>query len=283
MLDARVKLFLLFMAGVLALALDRPLSLTAAAGISLLIFLTVGLRSGAIRRTGFALGAMLLMLWGAALTQGVFYIQAPRTEWWGWHPTSGIGFWIFGENGLALYREGMLYGATQGLRLVLTAAAGLALVFSTDSGQLLAALSFYRVPRGLAFMAVTSLRFVPLLAQEVSTSWQAARLRGYSPAPWRCGPVATLSVPLSLAQPVLSSCMRRSGALAATLELRGMGESPVVAKLQSASGISWLVALFGSILGLGVLTSKLAFWLYQMDLYYASDWRIWYDFTRRWL
>jgi energy-coupling factor transport system permease protein len=282
LIDARVKLFLLFVAGILALALDRPVALMLAASVAFLAMTLAAVQSNHTRRALFAAGFMLLTLWSAGFAQGMFYDQVPRTEIIGWHPENGIGRWIFGPSGLALYKEGFVYGFTQGLRVVLTAAAGFAVIFSTDPGQLLAALSFYRVPRGLAFMAVTALRFVPLLAQEAATSWQAARLRGYSPSPLRSG-TASLTVPFSLAQPVLASCMRRSSALAASLELRGLSENPAVAKGAGLSMFSLLVVMVGFAIGAGVFASKLAFWLYQMDLVYVSSWREWYDFTRRWM
>jgi energy-coupling factor transport system permease protein len=281
-IDPRAKLLLLFQAGLWAVLLDRPEALAIAASLGVLALLASGAVTGQWRRVFWSLGAMVLVLWGMAVTQAVFYRQAPRTEWISWKPESAFWSSVLGPDGLALYREGFAYGLTQGLRLVLAASSGLALAFTTDPGSLLAGLSSFRVPYGLAFMSVTALRFAPLMAQEAATAWRAARLRGFSP--WHAGPVSSLSVSLGLMRPVLASCIRRSTTLAASVTSRGFDAAREHSAVPARSGaISWAVALLSLAISVGLAAAKILYLLYLHEAYYRSELRELYQWVRNWM
>ena len=281
-LDPRAKLLLLAQAGLWAVLLDRPEALGLAAAVSVATLIGTGAASGRWRRVLASLGLLALMLWGMAVTQAVFYRQAPRTELIAWKPQSEFWRAVFGPHGLALYREGFAYGLTQGLRVVLAASAGLALAFSTDPGRLLGGLAFFRVPYGLAFMSVTALRFAPLLAQEATVAWRAARLRGFSP--WHSGPLTGFGVTLGLMRPVLASCVRRATTLSASITSRGF--DPALARGASAptfGALSWLAALASVAASLALATAKVLYLLYIHEVFYRSALRELYAFVRNWL
>lgn len=283
-LDPRAKLFLLGLAGLYAVLLERPASLGVCAGLSVMALCLSG---GRIRHILSALGGLALAVWGFALLQAVFYQQAPRTPWVAWQPASGFWHEFFGPGGLALYREGFLYGLTQGLRLVVALGAGLAVAFSTDASALLRALSYFRVPYGMAFMAVTSLRFLPLLGREVTTAWQAARMRGFSP--WRCAPWTTGAVAMSLLRPVLASCVRRASVIAASVTSRGFTVDGVTATPQWADSTpiariaTCTVSVAGALLTVSLLLAKGLYGLYLHDIYYHTALRWVYEIVRQWL
>ncbi|MBE7463934.1 MAG: energy-coupling factor transporter transmembrane protein EcfT [Planctomycetes bacterium] len=280
-LEARVKLLLLGVAGLWAVTLERPLLLGVLAGSAVLALCLSG---AGWRRILAALGGLALALWGLALMQGFFYAQAPRTEIWGWHPQSGWALALFGPDGVALYREGFAHGLAQGLRVVLAAAAGLAVAFSTDPGALLGALTFFRVPYGLAFMAVTALRFGPLLAQEATQAWTAARLRGFEPAPWRTPPWSGAAVTFGLLRPVLAGCVRRAGTLAASIQSRGFEPAKRGVELprRKLRALEWLLVWAVLSASAALLAAKGLYFLYAEDWYYRTEWRALYAFVREW-
>lgn len=283
-LDPRAKLFLLGLAGLWAVLLERPASLGFCAGLAVIALCLSGGKPKHI------LGAFLglaLAAWGFALMQAVFYQQAPRTPWVAWRPEQGFWYHLFGAEGLAIYREGFLYGLTQGLRLVLALGAGLAVAFSTDASSLLSALRYYRVPYGIAFMTVTSLRFLPLLGREASMAWQAARMRGFSP--YRCAPWTSGAVALSLLRPVLASCVRRASVIAASVTSRGFtpegGAVEVTGRALSPSAqlFSRLVVATAILATLALLVVKALYVAYLHEVYYHTGLRPMYEFARRWL
>jgi energy-coupling factor transport system permease protein len=277
--DARAKLLLLALAGLWAVLLEQPWTLGACAALAALALCASGAPP---RRVLASLGGLALAVWGFALLQAVFYRQAPRTELLAWRPQAGFWRWVFAEEGLALYREGFFYGLTQGLRLVLALGSGLAVAFSTDAGDLLVALRFYRVPYGLAFMVVTALRFLPLLAQEAATAWQAARLRGFSP--WACAPWASGAVTLGLMRPVLASCVRKSAVLAASVTSRGFDASSAraAAPRRALGLVGWLAIGAALLLTLGLLAGKALYFAYLHELFYRSELRGVYELVRKW-
>jgi len=280
-LDPRAKLLLLALAGLWAVLLERPAALALCAALSVGALCLSG--AGARRVLG-SLGGLALAGGGVALRQAVFYQQAPRTELCAWRPASGFWRAVLGPDGLALYREGFFYGVTQGLRLVLAMGAGLAVAFSTDASELLAGLRFFRVPYGLAFMAVTSLRFLPLLGREAATAWRAARLRGFSPyaaAPWTTGAVA-----FSLLRPVLASCVRRASVLAASVTTRGFAAaSPgeAFAATASVGATSWLSVFLAGAATAALVAAKMLYAAYLHEFFYRAELRGLYEFARLWL
>ena len=64
---------------------------------------------------------------------------------------------------MVLWWEGAVHGSVQALRIVSMSFAGLAMALSTPPDRLFAALVRLRVPYGVAFLAVTALRFVAWL------------------------------------------------------------------------------------------------------------------------
>lgn len=283
-LDPRAKLLLLGLAGLWAVLLERPASLGLCAALAVVALCLSG---GKPKHLLGALCGLALAVWGFALMQAVFYQQAPRTPWMAWRPEAGFWHDVLGADGLAIYREGFLYGLTQGLRLVLALGAGLAVAFSTDASSLLSALRYYRVPYGIAFMAVTSLRFLPLLGREASMAWQAARIRGFSP--YRCAPWTSGAVAFSLLRPVLASCVRRASVIAASVTSRGFapeGSSLGTAgrTLSPSARVLSKTAVAGAILATAaLLAAKILYLAYLHEVYYRSELRPVYEFVRKWL
>ena len=94
---------------------------------------------------------VLLGMWGTMMSQALFYNQEPRTILACLVPplTPLVGALT---GGVFVYREGLEYGAVQALRSGSMMAAGLLLVWTSDSRSLLRSLIAWKLPYELSFM-----------------------------------------------------------------------------------------------------------------------------------
>ncbi len=268
------KFALSFLVSALSVLLDRVLSLTLLALLSFGLFLSA--RPGrTLLRTYLVL--LLTTVWGLMVSQGLFYQDWPRTVLFCLIPP--------GEHfaGLCFVKEGFLYGLIQSLRLTAAISAGLYLVTSTPRETLFRALAALPLPRGLTLMAVSAVRFLPTVAEDLRLVRQALRLRGYRPL--RCGLLRTLRTELAVLYPLLVRAVRHSRALADALLVRGFDPLSPSARVflpPWPRGEKLLVAvIFG--LALAVLAAKILFWLYLQEVLYVESLRSFYAFVRDFL
>ncbi len=266
MSDPRTRLLLLGCASILAVVLERPVSLglLAAAGLVAFAFATRG------RWWGRALVAVVLVVWSTVLSQALFYADLPRTAWFRLGP-------------LVFWREGVRYGLVQSLRLVGVTLGGLAVAVSTPPDRLLAGLRALRVPFGLALMAATAVRFLP----EVGRTWwlvRRARARRGRPT-WRRVPWRMLAVEVAMLRPVVAHALRRARALAESLDARGFDpEAPRSALRPLHMPRRELLLLGAAFAATGAAAAgRLALLLYASDTLYVPAWRPLYAWVRAWL
>lgn len=268
------KLGLLFLISGLSVILDRPESLTVLTLFSSALFLLS--RPGRkILKTFFLF--TLTTVWGLMVSQGLFYQVYPRTVLLCLIPP-GEHF-----SGLCLIKEGFLYGLIQSLRLVATLSAGLYLVTSTPQEIFFRAVSGLSLPRGLVLMALSAIRFLPKVAEDLRLIRKALRLKGYRPL--KRGLLYTVKAELSVLYPLLSRAVRQSRSLTDALLTRGFDPlSPSKRVFISP----WprqekILTLFLLALGLGVFILKLLFWLYLEEVLYAEALRPLYALVRNFL
>lgn len=266
-MDPRAKLILLGLAGVLAISLERPLAL----GLYALACAAplAGLRlSAAWWRRGLL--AVATIVWSTVLSQALFYAEQPR-----------VALLTLGP--LTFWREGLTWGLAQSLRFVGLSLAGVALAASTPPDRLHAALVGLRMPFGLALMASTALRFLPVLGQELLTVRRARAMRG-RPA-WQRAPWRWLALELSLLRPVVARSWRRAHNLAESLDARGfdpLGPRAVRRPLRMRAPDLVLVGAVGLVTG-AVALSRLLYVLYTSDTWYLPALRPLYGLVRGWL
>lgn len=266
-LDPRTRLGLLLAAGLVVLCLDRPASLGLMACITALPFIFIRMDR---RWLGGGVVAILTLVWSTALSQGLFYNQEPRVA--------------LGHLGpLTLYREGVLHGLVQSLRLLTMTLGGLALSLSTPPDRLFAGLLALRVPFGAAFLAVTALRFTPEVASEW---WTVRRARATRGRPlWRRGPLAWIRLEVALLLPVVARSLRRARALAESLDARGFDPvAPRTARrplLMRRGEKVLLVAVFT--VAAAALAARGLYLLYTAELLYVPGLRPLYGFVRGWM
>lgn len=108
---------------------------------------------------------------GFHVQPGAVFAQTPRTPLFVLiAPEAGFIGQLTG--GLFIYREGILYGAVQGLRSASMLALGLLVCWTSDPRQLLQALLAWRLPPQMAFMLVTAIRFCRYWQQKQARSLQ---------------------------------------------------------------------------------------------------------------
>ena len=111
-LNGRTKLLVLFLFAILMITVDNPRTLFVLFSFTLLLHIVA--RTSIYKWKVLAV-LLLLGLWGSMFSQALFYAQTPRSPLFVIiSPEAGILGQLTG--GLYVYREGILYGAVQGLR-----------------------------------------------------------------------------------------------------------------------------------------------------------------------
>lgn len=276
-LDGRTKVCLLLMTTLLVITVDQPVTLF------LLFSAALGLHIAA--KTSWAKWEMLsvlivVCLWGAVLSQALFYAQTPRS------PLACLlspQFPVLGEmtGGIFLYREGLSYGAIQGMRSATMLCIGLFVCWSSDPRSLVNAFVAWNLPPMISFMTVTALRFLPVLASEGSEIMTAARLReqaagrGMNAFKW-------LRLMPKMVYPLLARSLRRAQTLSLSVLSRGFVHyRPQTVRAWPFHERCLSLAFLG--LAVVVLAAKAAYMLSVQNIAYFPGARTIYDIARLWL
>lgn len=266
-MDPRTRLGLLSAVGILAVLLDQPASLGLLAAVSAVPLLLLPIGWTWRRR---AVLAALAVVWSTVLSQGLFYSDVPRVA-------------LVHLGPIVVWRQGVVHGLVQSLRLVAVTFAGLAVAVSTPTDRLFAALVRLRVPYAMAFLAVTALRFVPVAGEELLIVRRARARRGRpaaARAPWRW-----LALEIALLRPAVARSVRRARRLAEALDVRGFDPSSPRAVRRPLRMAAWEPALLVAVavLVIGIAGLEALYGLYVGDVLYLPALRDVYGAVRTWL
>lgn len=269
-LNGRTKLLVLFLFAILMITVDNPRTLFVLFSFTLLLHIVA--RTSIYKWKVLAV-LLLLGLWGSMFSQALFYAQTPRSPLFVIiSPEAGILGQLTG--GLYVYREGILYGAVQGLRSASMLTLGLLVCWTSDPRQLLQAMLAWRLSPQLAFMLVTAIRFLPVLATETGEIITALQLRSDS----QRGRTAVLRHLPYIAKPLLARCLRRAQTLALSVVSRGffLAGARKRKEVWALSERSACAAL--AVLVVAVVSSKLIYLLSEQGFYFGVFRQI-YDWT----
>ena len=269
-LNGRTKLLVLFLFAILMITVDNPRTLFVLFSFTLLLHIVA--RTSIYKWKVLAV-LLLLGLWGSMFSQALFYAQTPRSPLFVIiSPEAGILGQLTG--GLYVYREGILYGAVQGLRSASMLTLGLLVCWTSDPRQLLQAMLAWRLSPQLAFMLVTAIRFLPVLAAETGEIITALQLRSDS----QRGRTAVLRHLPYIAKPLLARCLRRAQTLALSVVSRGffLAGARKRKEVWALSERSACAAL--AVLVVAVVSSKLIYLLSEQGFYFGVFRQI-YDWT----
>lgn len=269
-LNGRTKLLVLFLFAILMITVDNPRTLFVLFSFTLLLHIVA--RTSIYKWKVLAV-LLLLGLWGSMFSQALFYAQTPRSPLFVIiSPEAGILGQLTG--GLYVYREGILYGAVQGLRSASMLTLGLLVCWTSDPRQLLQAMLAWRLSPQLAFMLVTAIRFLPVLAAETGEIITALQLRSDS----QRGRTAVLRHLPYIAKPLLARCLRRAQTLALSVVSRGffLAGARKHKEVWALSERSACAAL--AVLVVAVVSSKIIYLLSEQGFYFGVFRQI-YDWT----
>ena len=278
-LDARLKLAVLLVAAVLIVLVDAPATLAALLVGAVALHAASRLPWQKVRLAAFV---ALLTVWGTMIGQAIFYAMLPRTPILEIVPADAPFLGAL-TGGICVYREGLVYGAVQSMRIVTMVGLGLWVCWTTDPGEFLGALVRLRVPYGVAFMTVTALRFLPAVAAEAAVVRSARRMRGYHlrRGTW-LHPAREL---VRFMKPLFANALRRSRALALSVEGRAFDPAGrrtlMVRGSIGAGGRGLLVVLLLALVS--VVTLKALNAMFIHEIYYSASLRPLYEFVRNYL
>lgn len=217
-MDSRTKLIVLMAFAMTAITIDSSRTLFILFSLTLVMH---GIARSSLARWRILCVFILLGMWGAMVSQGLFYNQEPRTIVACLvSPLTGIVGSLTG--GIFLYREGLEYGAIQALRSGIMLSLGLLLCWTSDPRQLLRSFLSWKMPYEFAFMLITSLRFLPVVFEETAVVVTAQRLRGFEPYK-ALSPKKLIQTAFQTLFPILARTLRRGATLAFSVESRGFG------------------------------------------------------------
>lgn len=273
-LNGRTKLIFLFLFAVLTITVDNPRTLFILFTLTLALHIAAGT---SIYKWRVLAVLLLLSLWGSMFSQALFFAQTPRTPLFTLiEPDAEFVGALTG--GLFIYREGILYGAVQGLRAASMLTLGLFVCWTSDPRQLLKALLAWRLSPRLAFMLVTAIRFLPVLAAETGEVITALQLRSDS----QSGRTAIVRHLPYIAKPLLARCLRRAQTLALSVVSRGffLANGAVQSEAwRGAEKFSCGVLLACTI---SIVLGKILFLLSEQGFYFGVFRKI-YDWTALYL
>lgn len=273
-IDPRAKVAVLFAMSLLVVSVDNE-------KILFFLFLIPVFAYPAARLSAskywIAFILIAVSLWGTIFSQALFYREWPRTIVLTLIPQE---FPVLGKvtGGLYVYKEGFLYGLIQGLRFSAMTAAGLLLCWTTAPQKMLLGLVRLKIPYGIAFMAVTAIRFLPILLAEIFIVIEAQRLKGFNPLKLKGlfkGVMNTLA-------PVLANSVRRAGVLAASVESRAFRAYPDRTYLKELrfNAVDFGITAISLIVSAGVAAIKILYGLYAGEILYISGLRWVYEIGR---
>ena len=273
-IDPRAKVAVLFAMSLLVVSVDNE-------KILFFLFLIPVFAYPAARLSAskywIAFILIAVSLWGTIFSQALFYREWPRTIIL---PLIPRELPLLGKitGGLYVYKEGFLYGLIQGLRFSAMTAAGLLLCWTTAPQKMLLGLVRLKIPYGIAFMAVTAIRFLPILLAEIFIVIEAQRLKGFNPLKLKGlfkGVMNTLA-------PVLANSVRRAGVLAASVESRAFRAYPDRTYLRELryNAVDFGITAISLIVSAGVAAIKSLYGLYAGEILYISGLRWVYEIGR---
>lgn len=273
-LNGRTKLIVLFLFAILTITIDNPRSLFVLFSITLLLHLAA--RTSIYKWKVLAI-LLLLGLWGSMFSQALFFAQSTRTPLFVLiEPNAGFLGTLTG--GLYVYREGILYGAVQGLRSASMMSLGLLVCWTSDPRQLLQALIAWRLSPQIAFMLVTAIRFLPVLAAETGEVITALQLRSDS----HSGRTAVIRHLPYIAKPLLARCLRRAQTLALSVVSRGFFLANANKQANLWDWREKLCCISLSLLVAVIVSSKISYLLSEQGFYFGVL-RQAYDWTKLYL
>ena len=222
-LDFRAKLVMMAVVTGIAFLWESPLLEMVLCLAVVLAVVLAGVRLAYLRSVLLVMLPFYLFL---LITMGFFNVEQVRALLGGRDLTPLFvfpeGWWLIGGVGMTI--EGVLYGLNlvfKTLTMVLVIPLG---VFTTGVDNMIVGMVRARIPYRVAFIFSSTLRFFPLLFEELQTITEAQRLRGL--ALETMGPLRRVRVYARVAVPLILGAMVKSQQLEVVLQSKAFSGSP---------------------------------------------------------
>lgn len=223
-LDFRPKLVMMAVITVIAFVWESPLMQVVMASLIIIAALAVGVKFSYVRLVITVMIPFYILL---LLTHGFFNIDQVKALTGKSELTPMFTFpenwWLIG--GGMMSWEGFKYGVNaifKTLSLTLVIPLG---VFTTDVDTMIVGMVRARIPYKIAFIFSATLRFFPVLFQEIGMIIEAQRLRGL--AMEKMNPIQRVKVYAKVAVPLILGAMVKSQQLEVVLQSKAFSGSPV--------------------------------------------------------
>ena len=217
-LDFRPKLLMVLVISVIAFVWESPVALGTMVVILVLVSLSVGVKPSYIRTVVSVMIPFSVLL---LLTHGFFNTDRVMTLTGKEDLTPLLvlpeSWWLIGGGMLSL--EGFVYGWSvifKSLAMVLVIPLA---VFTTEVDNMIVGMVRARVPYRLVFIFSSTLRFFPLLFEEIQSIIEAQRLRGLVLE--KMGPLKRVRVYGKVAVPLILGALVKSQQLEVVLQSKG--------------------------------------------------------------
>lgn len=249
-IDPRTKVILSLMVAVLVVVLNNVLLLMV---LFLSIFSAYLFTRPSLSNLKILVFMMATVFLSTMISQGFFYYLEPKT------PVVTIvskSVPLIGglTGGLQIYREGLIYGAVQSLRLIIVMTLALLIVLTTYPSDLILGLTKFGLPQRIGFMLMVSIRFLPSIIEEARRILIAQKLRGLKLKGLR----GVLRGFRHLTIPLVINCLRSGRQIALAAEVRAFTERRTSMKELKLSWFDPLVVTIGFLL---------SFFLIYMELF----------------
>jgi energy-coupling factor transport system permease protein len=223
-LDFRPKLFMIIVITTVALVWESPLMLATLAGCIIIACLLAGMRMSYLRLVVSVMIPFYILL---LITHGFFNVDQVMALTGKTQDELNIilrfpdQWFLVGGGKMSL--EGFLYGINvicKTLALTMIIPLG---IFTTEVDNMIVGMVKARVPYKIAFIFSSTLRFFPLLFQEIQNIIEAQRLRGL--AMEKMGPIKRVSVYAKVAIPLILGAMVKSQQLEVVLQSKAFSGS----------------------------------------------------------
>lgn len=216
-LDFRSKVLMITVISIVAFVWESPIALAALTLMVMAACLVAGVKPGYLK---FIIKVMIPFYFLLLITHGFWNIEQVKslTGKQVLTPlfTLPSSWWLIGGASMSL--EGFLYGWSVIFKtLVLVMVIPLA-IFTTEVDNMIVSMVRAKIPYKLTFIFSSTLRFFPLLFEEIQTIIEAQRLRGL--AVEKMGPVQRVRVYARIAVPLILGAMVRSQQLEVVLQAK---------------------------------------------------------------
>ena len=190
-LDPRSKLVWLLLVIILSVLSDNIIQLILT--LLLLVIPFIILSKVPFSRIKGYITLTIIVLLTCLSTQGFFYYELyqnngnPTVIFWIIPPNidkyvpvlGNFLLWVTAGKGVALCLEGLYLGVNVALRIIIVIIASGILIFSTKPGDVIIALSKFKIPYPMLFTFTTALRFLPITLEELSMTYTNLKLKGF--------------------------------------------------------------------------------------------------------